>query len=458
MTNSMAGRRTAAAVLLAVLGAVSVEAGDRLTHRVWLLHGVPAEPTLSTLRAGGVDGLVLPVGDLVVASGTCRLTLTPLPDLKPISGWPVTPLVWVSGEGDAKGDAVTFGSELAPVLRLLSGSTTTTLALAARATWPGLVQFAGAVAERTNASVELLVPAQSAVALAATRLPHGVSLVVAAFGNPPALGFPASNIADDLAVLAAIDAAGARYRVAVVVVPRATPMPGAGGASLSAVALPTVADYRPADRGDAFVLRQSVDWGGTLLAPHDTIQVEVVDTARYHRDLGLIMRGVRPGLEGWDTAGLPDREPALGMSLEAFLDYLQGGRPYPSPLVEVDWVTATRLRLTIANPTPQASALASTGNWLEVRFTGAQLLDLGLGEFSGAEYGRVEAGAWHRAVAREASAIRLFMTYVAPESRLGGATVTFLDRPSGVSTRWVLRLGDGGEVAGVTEPLPVRKP
>lgn len=456
MTNSMAGKRTAAAVLLAVLGAVSVDAGDRLTHRVWLLHGVPAETTLSTLRAGGVDGLVLPVGDLVVASGACRLTLTPLPDLKPIAGWPVTPLVWVSGEGDSKGDAETFASEFAPVLRLLSGSTT--LLLAARANWPGLVPFASAVAERTKASVEILVPAQDAPALAAAHLPRTVGLVVAAFGNPPALGFPASTIADDLAVLTAVDAAGARYRVAVVVAPRATPMPGAGGASLAAVALPTVADYRTADRGDAFVLRQGVDWGGTLLAPHDTIQVEVVDTARYHRDLGLIMRGVRPGLEGWDTAGLPDREPALGMSLEAFLDYLQGGRPYPSPQVEGDWVTATRLRLAIANPTPQASALASTGNWLEVRFTGAQLLDLGLGEFSGADYGRIEAGAWRRAVAREANAIRLFMTYVPPESRLGGATVTFLGRPTGVSTRWVLRLGDGAEVAGEAEPLPGRKP
>jgi len=456
MTRAVAHTGTTIALLLAVLGAATTEAGDRLSQRVWLLNGVPGETTLSALRADGIDGLVLPVGDLAVASGACRLTLAPLPDLKPMSGWSVTPLVWVSGQGDAKGNAETFANELAPVRRLLPGSTT--LLLAARVQWPGLVPFAAAVAERIKSPVELLVPAQSVRQLEIASLPRSLRLVVVALGNPLALGFPASTLADDLAALADIDAAGARYRVAVVICPRSTPPPGPAGASLAAVALPTVADYKPAERGDAFVLRQSLDWGGTLLAPHDTIQVEVVDTARYHRDLGLILRGVRPTLEGWDTVGLPAGEPALGMSLEAFLDYLQGGRPFPTPQVNAEWVTATRLRLALANPTPHASALASTGNWLELRFSGARLLDLGLGDFSGADYGRFDTGTWRRAVAREATAIRLFLTYVAPASRMGGATVTFLNRPSDVTARWVLRLGDGREVPGPAEPLPFRKP
>lgn len=456
MTRSMSGKLVASAALLAVLVAGSAFSGDRLVHRVWLLRGVPPENSLAALRSGGVDGVVLPVGELAVGKDSCRLTLVPLPDLKPLAGWSVTPLVWVAGEGEASGNATTFANELAPVLRLLTGSTS--LVLAARAAWPGLVPLAGAVAERTGASVGVLVAAPSASTLTTHAMPPGTELVVAAFGNPPALGFPASTIADDLAALAAVDDAGVRYRVAIVVAPLATPPPGAGGASLATVTLPTVADYRPADRGDEFVLRQPVDWGGVQLAARDSVRVEVVDTARYHRDLGLVLRGVRPGLVGWDTAGLPDREPALGMSLEAFLDYLQGGRPYPSPKIEADWATPTRLRLAVANPTPQASAVASTGNWLELRFTGAALLDLALGDFSGAEYGRVEAGVWRRAVAREASAVRLFMTCLPPQARLSGAVVTFLARPTAVSAGWVLRLGDGTEVSGASDAPSLRKP
>ncbi len=456
MTRARASTHVAVALLVAAFGLASAAAGDRLTQRVWLLHGIPDETTMSTLRAAGIDGLVLPVGELTVANSACRLTLTPLPDLKAISGWPVTPLVWVSGQGDAKGNADTFATELAPLRRLLPGGAS--LLLAARATWPGLLPFAGAVAARGEGSVEVLVPAQSVQHLDLSRLPRTVRLVVVALGNPPALGFPLSTLADELAALELVDAAAVRYRVAVVVAPRVTPSPGPAGASLAAVALPTVADYEPAERGDAFTLRQALDWGGTQLAARDTIQVEVVDTARYHRDLGLILRRVRPNLEGWDTVGLPDSEPALGMSREAFLDYVQGGRPSPAPQVQAEWITPTRLRIALANPTPQASAVASTANWLELRFSGAQLLDVGLGEFSGADYGRLDTGVWRRAVAREATALRLFLTYVPPSSRLGGAVLTFLGRPSAVSARWVLRLGDGSEVSGQSVPLPFRKP
>jgi hypothetical protein len=445
----------AASLLGAVTGAADTAAGDRLTQRVWLLNGAPGEATLSALRTAGIDGLVLPIGEAVVESRAGRLTMFPLPDLKSLSGWPVTPVVWVSGRGAAEGDAERFASELAPVLRGLPVSAT--LMLAARAEWAGLVPFAAAVGGRVGLPIEVAVAAAPAARIAAS-LPSGVRLVVVAFGNPSALGFPASTIADDLAALDEIDATRARYRTVVIVSPRAVPAPGPSGATLASVALPTVADFQPAERGEAFILRQALDWGGTLLAARDTIEIEVVDTARYHRDLGLILRRVRPTLAGWDTAGLPAGEPALGMSLEAFLDYLHGGRSYPTPQVQMEWLTATRVRVTLANPTPQASALASAGNWVEVRFSGTQLLDLGLGEFSGADYGRVDGGVWRRTVTREASAVRLFLSYLPPASRVGGGVVTFLGRPADVSARWVLRLGDGGEVFGPLQSVAVRKP
>jgi hypothetical protein len=333
------------------------------------------------------------------------------------------------------------------------------MVLAARTAWPGLLPFAEAVARRRGTPVEVLLPARSVPAAARGRVPENVRFVAVALGNPPAMGFPATTPADDLAALEEIDGTGVRYRVAIVVAPRATPSPGVGGASLATLATPSVAEYRPAEWGDVFVLRRPVDWGGTVLAARETIQVEAVDTARFHRDLGSILRGVRPRLEGWDVAGLPAREPTLGLSLEAFLDYLRGGQPFPAPDVQPEWISPTRLRVALANPTPHSSAVASTGNYVEVRFAGTQMLDVVLGDFSGTDYGRIEGGVWRRAVARDANAVRLYLTYLPPTSRLAGATIAFFGRPLEVTARWMIRLGDGVELAGDLEgTAPLRKP
>jgi hypothetical protein len=445
----------ALAISLALPGAAA--AGERLTQRVWLLQGVPADSTLAALRAGGVDGLVLPAGSVAVEAKSCRLTLTPLPDLGSLATWDITPLVWVSGVGGAVGDAETFLGEFAPVARLLRGGGP--VVLAARAHWPGLLDFAAAVSRRRDGPVEVLLPARDAAHAAKGSVAGRVHLLAVALGNPPALGFPATTPADDLAALDELDDSGVPYRVAIVVAPLAAPAPGAGGASLGPLAVPRIAEYRPAERGDAFVLRQRLDWGGVSLAPGDTVRVETVDAARLHRDLGAVLRGVRPHLLGWDVAGLPAREPTLGLSLEAFLDYLRGGRPAPTPVVQVEWPAPTRLLVALANPTPHGSAVATTGNYVEVRFEGAQVLDVSLGDFSGADFGRTDLGVWRRAVAREANAVRLFLTYVAPVSRTSGASLTFFGRPAAVRTRWVVRLSEGTELAGEPEPAPaVRKP
>jgi hypothetical protein len=443
-------------VASAALSPMSTAAG-RLTQRVWLEQAVPGEATLTALRAGGIDGVVLPVGDVEVAGKTCRFTPAPLPDLKALAGWAVTPLVWVSGANGSSGDAEKLLAELAPVQRLLPGGAS--MVLAARTEWEGLLGFAEDVARRRGAPVELLLPAQALPRIGLASVPSNVRLIAAALGNPPSMGFPATTPADDLAALEQLDDAGVPYRVAIVVTPRSTPPPGPGGASLTTLASPSVSEYRPADRGDAFMLRRQIDWGGTALAAGTTVQVDAVDTARLHRDLGLVLRPVRPRLEGWDVVVLPNHEPTLGLSLEAFLDYLQGGTPFPTPVVQPEWVTPTRLRVALANPTPHGSAVASTGNFVELRFSGTQLLDVGLGDFSGTDYGRIEQETWHRTVARDANAVRLFVTYVPPVSRVAGAAVTFFGRPSAVSVRWVVRLGDGTEAAGGVEAVPaIRRP
>lgn len=440
-----------AAVALLFAGGVGAEVGRSLKHRVWLLSGLPDEATLTGLRAAGVDGLVLPVGQIELTEDASRFTLSPLPDLKPLAGWTVTALLWVEGSGNASGEPGTFAAQFAPVQRSLPGEGG--LLLASRRFFPGVVEFAAGAARKLRQDVELALPATEL----ARHVPRGgwerVRAVPVAFGNPPALSFPPSTLQDDLMALDALDAALLSYRVAIVVAPRATPAPGPAGTSLATIAGGETSVYHPGERGDDFVLRTPVSWGGIPVEANQTITVELVDSARYDRDLGLLLRPVRRGLDGWDTVGLPVPEPALGMSREAFLDYLQGGDPYPRPEVTVEWSGPAVMGVSLANSTPHASALARTGNWAELSFEGTEVLDVQLGGFSGMEYGRPEKGVWRPTVARDATALRFYLTYLAPRATVTGCLVRFLARPRSVTARWGLRLGDGGEVRGGPEPV-----
>ncbi len=442
--------RLAALVLLAVT-AGGAEAPRTLTHRVWLLGEAPDEATLLRLRQAGVDGLVVPVGRLELGNGAARFSLTTRPDVSALAGWSVTALVRVEGSGSPTGDPATFAAQLAPVLRSLPGSAG--LLLAARESSPGLVTFATGVAERLRQRVELALPAPTLARAVPPGGWDGIQVVAVAFGNPFALGFPPSTLQDDLSALERLDTLGVSYRAVIVIAPHAVPVPGPLGASLAAIAGAETAAYKPGARGDTFVLRRAVDWGGVTIGPDQSVTVEMVDTARYNRDLGMLLRPARPLLGGWDTAGLPAPEPTLGMSREAFLDYLEGGDPCPQPVVTVDWPTAVAMRVAVANPTEQASAVATAGNWVELHFEGTQVGDVRLGDFSGMEYGRPQAGVWRRTVARDASALRLYLTFLAPRARVSGCVVTFLSHPREVSAGWGLRLGDGSEVTGPLEAM-----
>ncbi len=446
----------AAAATVAAAAAAAAEPARELTHRVWLLSGVPDAGTLAALRAAGVEGLVVPVGRVEVSEGSSRFTLAPLPDLHGLAGWPLSALVWVDGADKASGDPQAFVSQFAPAQRGLPGSPR--LLLASRHFFPGLAGFAAGVASRLRQTVELAAPAQE---LAAHLPPRGwthIRPVAVALGNPGALGFPATTLQDDLVALDRLDATHTPYRAALVVAPRAQPAPGPAGASLAMLASGETAVFTPGERGDTFRLRKPVDWGGVELETGATVTVDAVDTARYHRDLGLLLRPARPALEGWDTVGLPAPEPALGMSREAFLDYLQGGSPYPLPRVVVEWAGPTTMRVALVNPTAQTSALATTGNWVELRFTGTEVRDAQLGEFSGMEYGAIGVdGDWRRTAARGASALRFFLTFIPPKARVGGALVTFISRPRSVEARWGMRDGDGRAVRGSAESVALTK-
>jgi hypothetical protein len=445
--------RAVCAGLLLAASAAAAQNPRALQHRVWLLGGVPDQTTLTALRSGGVDGLVLPVGEVQLGDASANLMLTPLPDLGALAGWPVTPLVWVETSGKASGDPAAFASQVIPAQRMFKGGAA--LLLASRHYAPGLVSFAMTVARKLGQTVELALPAQDLVQHMPIAGWKDIRPVAVAFGNPSALGFPQTTLQDDRVALDGLDAALVTYRGAIVVAPRSTPAPGPAGASLASIVGGQTAIYRPGERGDVFQLRKAVDWGGVTIEAGQSVTVEVVDTACYHRDLGLLLRPVRPLLAGWDTVGLPAPEPALGMSQEAFLAYLRGGEPFPRPQVVIGWPEGAVMRVSVANPTPQASALATTGNWVELRFEGTEVRDVQLGDFSGMEFGRPTGGVWRGTVARDASALRLYLTYVPPQTRVTGCVVTFLSRPRSVATRWRVRLGDGSDVSGPLEAVPL---
>lgn len=411
-----------------------------LSHRVWLLDGIPTGESLALMRGLGVDGVVLPLGKVVVTDRRSDLELSQTGATSALAGWRVAGLLWVEGEGEGEGDAESFLAQVAPIRRGLPAGGAG-LVLASRHFFPGLPRFAAAVARAARERVELVLP----VAVLAERLPAqgwpGVVPVAVVFGNPEALGWPFATIHDDLASLEALAARAGSFAVAIVIRPFADPDPG-GSASLTALASSQVATYRPGARGDEFVLKRPLEWGNSTLAAGATLTVHVVQTSRYHRDLRLLLRPPRGGLLGWDTVGLPPPSPALGMSFEAFVDYFRGGIPEPRPVVYGSW-SGSYFEVSMINDSPHASALATTANWVEVRFSGGQVADVDAGEFNGYEFGRLAGENWTTTVPGNANAVRFFFTFLGPEARLGGGRIRFVARPREVDGRVSIRLGDG---------------
>jgi hypothetical protein len=437
-------------MLLSVcLAGVALTAPTRLSHRLWALPGLPPQSELDVYRAAGFDEVVVPVGRAELDGGKVRLSLMPLPEAGRLVGWKVTALVMVHASGKATGDAAAFASQVTPVLGTLKSGG---ILLAATGWAEGIPGFASALASKLGRTVELAMP----VGDLAAHLPaggwKGVQSVAVGLGNPGSLGFPNSTFQDDLTAIDALAGRLCPYRVAIPLASRVTPAPGASGVSLAAIAVAGVATYRPGARGDDLELVKAVDWGGVPLAAGQTIELELMDTARYHRDLTALLRPARPGFEGVDTIGFPPPEPTLGLSRQAFLDYLGGGGPSPATRVEVSWA-GTVARIDLVNPGPHASAMATTGNWVEIQATGAQIGDVSLGAFSGVEYGRWERGVFKRTNAREAAVLRFYVTYLAPYGRISGGSVAFLGRPQSVQVRTSIRLGDGSDVTGSWQPL-----
>lgn len=439
-------RELARATGLACLLMAPAAAAERhLEHRVWLLSGVPDAGTVGTLRAAGVRGFCLPAGKVEIGDAVARFQADLPSNLSALSGSTVSAVVWVEGELRRGGDPARFAVQFGAVEGRLPGSGS--LILVARRFGEGLPAFAMGVAEKLHRPVELALPASDLAANLPVGGWKGVQPLVIAFGNPPALGLAASTVQDDRLALEAVDSRGVPYRVAIVVAPLATPAPGPGGGSLAMLTQAGVSAYRPGSRGDVFVLQRSLDWGGVLLAPKVQVEVEAFDTARFDRDLAQALRPVRMGLEGWDTVGLPSPEPAIGLSREAFVDYLRGGGPSPRPVIETSWV-GNKLLLTLSNPTPHGSAVSSTGNWLQLNVLPGQVADARIGEFNGLEFGRLEGGVLRSTVLREAAILRFYVSYLAPQARIDGASVSFLGRASEPRCRWGVRLGDGREVGG----------
>jgi len=441
-------------LLAAVVAAgISVEASG-FEHRVWLLTGIPSPEELTALRAAGVDGLVVPVGTVRVERTVARFTVAALPELSLLAGWNVSALIWAEGSGRDDGGAADFVSQLAPVTRLLPGSGS--VILATRDFWEGLPRFAASAARRMDRSVEVAASVSSLVEGAPASGWRELEVNAVAFGLPQALGFRESTYHDDERNLDRLTGRGTSFRVAVVTGYRVDPPPASRELPLEQLIQREVATFRPGSRGNVFSLRRSLEWGGVQFAAGQDLAIEGLETLRYHRSMAGILRRVRPGLVGWDTVGLPAPHPTIGMSREAFSEYLRGAVPVVRP--EVRWErTATNLKLTVRNPSPFSTAFASTGNYLEVRFSGAEIRDARLGRFSGVEYGRFEGGRWRPTVAREANAIRFFFTWLGPEAEISGAEVQFMSRPRDIHLRWAVRDPDGAERSGSLESVDLSR-
>ncbi len=444
---SVAGLTVRAAVASLLAASLGLAAERQVDHRVWLLAGVPDAGVVARLREANVRSVCLPAGKVTLGDGISHFEADVPSDLGALSGSTIHAVVWVEGELRRSGDPARFAVQLAAIEGKIG--TGGSLILVSRRWGEGLVSFAADVARKLHRPVELALPLGELLAHVPEGGWEGVRLVTFCFGNPEALALPSSTTQDDRVGLDSLDVRNVSYRAAIVVLPRVTPPPGPAGASVGMLTRAGVSTFQPGVNGDVFVLRRSLDWGGTLVSPGQRVEVDAYDTVRYHRDLGYVLRPARAGLEGWDTVGLPGAEPTVGLSREALIDYLRGGGPAPALAVESSWA-GTKLNLVLTNPTPHASAVSSTGNWVELQVIPGQVADVQMGDFNGLEFGRLDGGALRPTVLREASLLRFYLTFVAPRVRVGGGSVTFTAKPTQPKARWGVRLGDGRDLVEET--------
>ncbi len=428
---------------LAVTAVAREPAG--LEHRLWLWGKV--QPTqVEQARRVGVDALVVPVGEAELRGRQVTFKVQPPEDAGSLQGLPLWAAVWVSG-GEVKGQAAeSFWNQLGPAVRGL-GLPFKGLVLATRALPSGLLPFARELSRLAHMPVEVGAPVSDLVRQVRQESAEGVSLVAFAFGNLSALGFSQLTPQDAFDLLGALDELGPLYRGAVVVGSRVDPAFADGQ---NPWALVQGMEYQPSAEGDVLVAR-----AGTSLPVGTKVTVQAFDAARLQRDLGLLLRPVRQRLLGWDSVGELPPAPALGLTWEAFLAFFSGEGPAPRPLARTQWISPTTVKLTLENPTPFASAFASTGNFLDLSFSGTEVKDVTLLAASGADFGKLEPG-FVRAPRGAASVVRLYLKVIPPQTPIDVATVSFLSQPKGVQLMCTLRLGDGRQVTGPVTIVPLK--
>lgn len=428
-------------VTLAVVAAAAAGEPVGLEHRLWI-SGKVRPGQVEQARGVGVDALVVPVGEAEVRGGEVTLKLLLPGDAGPLQGLPVWAAVWVSGGEVREKAAAGFWNQLGPAVRGM-GVPVRGLVLGTRALPPGLFAFARELSQVAQLPVEVGAPASDLVRHVQKESAEGLTLVAFAFGNLAALGFPHLTPQDAFGFLAALDKLGPAYRGAVVVASQVSPPFPEGQNPWELV---QGMEYQPSAEGDVLLAR-----AGATLPAGTKVTVQAFDAARLQRDLGLLLRPVRQSLLGWDSVGELPAAPALGFTWEAFLAFFSGEGPAPRPVARVQWVSPTTLKVTLENPTPFASAFASTGNFLDLSFSGTEVKDVGLLAASGADFGRLEP-AFVRAPRGAASVVRLYLKVVPPHTAVDVATVSFLSRPKEIAVTCTVRLGDGRQVGG---PVPI---
>lgn len=435
--------------LLATLGllpALVSAQGGVLEHRLWLLaEAPPTQGVLSQLSQAGVDALVIPLGEASLIGEQASLRVVPPGEAQALRAFPLWGLLWVNGEGKGKALAESLWLQLGPYLRGLPFSCKG-LVLASRQWWEGLVPLASQLQRHAGLPVELAAPLEPMVRGLPPELPKALVLVPLALGNLAALGLPAPTPQDAAALLEELDERGVAWRGGVVVATRVEP-PWPGGENPWTLLLRADVDFKPTAAGDLFVPRQGQGKGFTVVA---------ADGARLERDLGILLRPMRRNLRGWDSVGWPPPAPAVGLSWEGFLAFFSGVPARPKVVVRGEWVASASLKVTVENQAPFASAFATTGNVVDLTFSGTEVRDVVLLAASGADFGRLEGG-FTRTARAAATTVRLYLRAFPPQVPVEAAVVQFISRPRHLAFSFSARLGDGSEFSS-ERPTPLSVP
>jgi hypothetical protein len=207
-----------------------------------------------------------------------------------------------------------------------------------------------------------------------------------------------------------------------------------------------------AETGFGFKLTDPVLWSGIQIEAGQILHLEWLDASALDRSIADFEHLPRLLIDGFHFLHLPPPAPALGLSRQGLLGYLNGEQPRPRLQLELNR-RGNSLQIIARNPSVFNSAPSSYDNFVEIRAVGGNVDFRGEGSFDAVTFGSTKAdGSLDTSPHGGIDTVRFVERYLSPGEEISTTMVRFSPANAKLVIRWQLILGNGELVGGSVDP------